>query len=104
VINISRNGFLETQKNDIRLQVLGRLASQHIQNNAVGNEFHIGGVFLKRSGDSGLGLGETAKVDFGDSLANDGEWRGGAGCGSKFLVDVESRLVLLAALSETNNG
>lgn len=71
VSNCSIIGTLEAQKNDIRFQFLGWLASQHIQDNAVGNQFHISGVFLKGGGNGGFSFGQTAKVDLGDGLAND---------------------------------
>ena len=64
--------FIQVRRDNIRLQVLGLLASQHIQDNAVGNQLHIGRVFLESSGKGGLGLGKTAKVDLSDGLADDG--------------------------------
>lgn len=93
---------MEPRREDIRLQVLSLLASQHIQNNAIGNQLHVGRVFLKSGGEGSLCLGDTTQVDLSDSLPDDRERCGGTGCGGKLLEHVESRLVALAALYSRN--
>lgn len=49
-------------KRNIRLELLGRLPSQHIQNNRVGNQLHIIGVFLQSSRQRSLSLGDPSQV------------------------------------------
>lgn len=62
---------MKPRRDDIRLQVLSLLASQHIQNNAIGNQLHVGRVFLKSGGEGSLSLRETTQVDLSDGLTND---------------------------------
>lgn len=82
----------------VRLQIVGGLACQNIQNNGVGDQLCVRRVLLHSSGQSGFGFGETTQVNFRDSLANDGQRGGGAGAGCEFFVDVEGRLVVFTSL------
>jgi len=91
-------------RGNLRLQLLSRLPSQHIQNDRVGNQLHIIGVFLQSSRQRSLGLRDPSQVQFRNSLANNRHSSSGTRGGCKFFVDVESGLVLFAALYGVNYG
>lgn len=86
----------------VRLQLLSRLSSQHVQHDRVGDQLRVVGVLLQRRRQRGLGLGQSAEMQLRDGLADDRQRRRCARGRGQFLVDVEGRLVLLAALSGTH--
>lgn len=83
---------------NIPFQLLRRFAGEDIQHNRIGDHLRLVGVFLQRRGQRRLRLGQSPQVQLGDGLADDRQRGGGAGRGGQFLVDVEGRLVFLAAL------
>lgn len=44
----------------IRFQIRGGLSGQHVQDNCVGNQLSVGGVFFQGRSESGFSFGETA--------------------------------------------
>ncbi len=83
---------------DLRCQFRCVFATQYFQHDCVRNQLYIVRVFLQSSLQRDFCFRQSAEVHFGDSLPDDGDWRGGSGYGGEFFVDVESGLVLFTAL------